>query len=290
MPPLLGHRLPLATLLVLVLAGCASPTAQQQPAGTITPAPATRAVDEPTQAFVRAQAERGTRAEAQGQWAEAALAWEVLNLLQPDDPVWRDRLVAARQRIGTLTAERQATAEAAQRRGDLDLAAQAWLELLALDPGRRQAADALRQIERERIRRSYAGRFARLTLARRGPEADMATGNGSSEPARNANAQREHATLLVRQGDLDGAIQMLRESPLLRTDGAHKALLADLYVQKAEGLKQQQPEAARAAVEAALALDRRHAAALALQQQLPRVTRRAAPAPAPAAAAASRPR
>lgn len=270
--------LPLAVL--LALAGCAS-RAPEPTVVTAPPMPTARGADEPTQAFVREQAERGKRAEAQGQWADAAQAWEVLNLLQPDDPAWRDRYLAARRRIDLLAAERQAAAEAAQRRGDLDAASQAWLDLLALDPGRRQAADAMRQIERERNRRSVVGRFARLTLARRGTEADMAPAAGPSEPARSANAQREHATLLARQGDLDGAIQMLRDSPQLRSDSTHKALLADLYVQKAEGLKQTQPEAARAAVDAALALDRRHAAALALQQQLPRAPKR------PAAAASS---
>jgi hypothetical protein len=75
---------------------------------------------------------------------------------------------------------------------------------------------------------------------------------------------------LARQGDVEAAIQLLRDSPSLRTDPAHKLMLADLYVQKAESLRQRQPEAARAAVDAALAVDRRHAAALALRQQLTR--------------------
>jgi hypothetical protein len=79
--------------------------------------------------------------------------------------------------------------------------------------------------------------------------------------------------MLARQGDLDGAIQLLRDSPLATTASALRALLADLYVQKAEALKLRQPDAARAAVEAALAIDRRHAGALALQQQLLPATR-----------------
>jgi hypothetical protein len=55
-------------------------------------------------------------------------------------------------------------------------------------------------------------------------------------------------------------------------------MVVDLYVRKAEATKATQPEVARKAVEAALAIDARHAGALALQAQL---TRPAAPAPAP---------
>jgi tetratricopeptide (TPR) repeat protein len=99
---------------------------------------------------------------------------------------------------------------------------------------------------------------------RRAAEAEAQPG----EAARAANSQREHATMLARQGDLDGAIQLLRDSPALRHDAAHRSLLADLYVQKAESLRQRQPDQARQAVNAALALDRRHPGALALQSQL----------------------
>jgi hypothetical protein len=147
----------------------------------------------------------------------------------------------------------------------------AWLELLALQPDDAAAADALRQIERERSRRSQLGRFARPPqVAARRP-----TDNGATPPAasadaqRAANSQREHATMLARQGDLDGAIALLRDGGWWRTQPAHRTLLADLYVRKAEGLKSSQPEAARAAVEAALAVDARHPGALALLAQLP---------------------
>ena len=93
--------------------------------------------------------------------------------------------------------------------------------------------------------------------------------------------------MLTRQGDVDGAIQLLRDSPVLRSDPAHRRLLADLYVQRAESLRQRQPDAARQAVDAALALDRRHAGALALQSQLPKAPRaRLAPGPGASAPAA----
>lgn len=280
-----GHRL-LALTLMAVLAGCGTRQplqADAEPPAPVQPAAATPA-DAQLQGYEKSQAEQAALAESQGRWADAALAWEVLSLLRPDDERTRERLEQARKRIDTLVLEKQNAAVAAHRRGDLDLAALAYLDVLALDPTQRIAADALRQIERDRNRRSLVGRFARPPSARRGIEAEMAASVDSSEPARAANSQREHATMLARQGDVDGAIQLLRDSPALRTDPAHRRLLADLYVQKAEALRARQPDAARQAVDAALALDRRHAAALALQGQLPK-TPRARAAPGPAASA-----
>lgn len=219
-------------------------------------------------AFERQQVDLATAAESRGHWAAAVLAWEALTLLKPEDQQVRRRWTEARRRAESLAAERQAAAESAQRRGDLDAASLSWLEVLALDPTQRIAADALRQVERERYRRSIQGRFARQIGTRRsGPEAEPA-GADAGEQGRSVNSVREHATLLARQGDFDGAIQLVKDAPQTRNDAGLRAQWVDLLVQKAESLKQRQPEAARAAVEAALAIDRRHAGALALQQQL----------------------
>jgi len=262
----------LALAAALLLGACTSPGPTP---GLPVPSPETRteraAPDLSLPAFEQAQADRAGAAEARGHWATAALAWEVLTLLRPDDEVVRTRLAQARQRIDRLAAERQAAAEAAQRRGELDAATQAYLDVLALDPTRRAAADALRQIERDRSRRVLAGRFARPIAPRR-PDGEM-TAPDTGDAGRSANNVREHATMLSRQGDLDGAIQLLRDATPTRNDAGQRALLADLYVQKAEALKLRQPDAARAAVEAALAIDRRHAGALALKQQLLPATR-----------------
>lgn len=269
----------------LWLAGCASRAPEPTDVEPAPPPPARPSGIAPLQGYERQQLERAERAEAQGHWAEAALAWEVLSVLRPDDAAVRKGLARARALIAQHMAEQQALALAAQRRGDADAAAQAWLALLALDPSDRSAADALRQIERERNRRSQVGRFARSPLvARRTNEAGAAPmpspAAADTDAARTANSQREHATMLARQGDLDGAIALLRDGTPWRTLPGHRALLADLYVRKAESLKATQPDAARAAVEAALGIDNRHAAALALQAQLPRPGSRAVRPPA----------
>ena len=264
-----------------VLAACAS--APPPPAGPVdAPTPTASRAEPPADTrltdFERQQVEAAQAAESRGHWAAAVLAWEVLTLVDPDDPSHQARWAAARRQVERLSAERQAAADAAQRRGDLDGAVRAWLEVLALDPGRTQAADALRQIERERTRRTTVGRFAANAATRRGP-VEMPAADGQDQ-GRSTNSVREHASMLVQQGDLDGAIQLLKDTPPARGDAGLRGLLADLYVQKAESLKQRQPDSARAAVEAALAIDRRHAGALALQQQLPPARPRTSP-PAP---------
>ena len=259
----------------MLLGACTSPG---PPPALPVPGPEARvqrpAPDVALQTFEEAQVEQARADEARGHWASAALAWEVVTLLRPGDEQARTRLAELRRRIDALARERQAAAEAAQRRGELDTATQAYLEVLALDPSRRGAADALRQIERDRGRRSLAGRFARPVAPRR-PDNEMAAPD-AGEAGRSASNVREHATMLARQGDLDGAIQLLRDTPSSRSDSGLRALLVELYVQKAEALKLRQPDAARAAVEAALAIDRRHAGALALQQQLLPATRQRA--------------
>lgn len=275
----------------LLLGACASkqpPAPSQVPVPP--PEPQTAPADPVLAAYARRQADEALRAQAQGRWADAALAWEVLHLLRPDDEQARRGLAHAQERMLTQAEQHRGRAEAARARGDLEHATQAYLALLALDPGRRDAADALRQIERERNRGSAVGRFARAPTLRRSPADPVAPTLDNTEPGRAANSQREHATLLARQGQLDSAIQMLRESPSLPRDAAHKALLANLYVQKAESLRGQYPQAARTAVEAALALDRRHPAALALLAILPKPgLRETAPAAGPPSATPAAP-
>lgn len=269
-PPVSLQALVLAA--TVLLAGCASrPSPPPRPLDRPAPLPvATSVVDAQLQDFGQRQQEQALRAEADGRWADAVLAWETLALLRPGDAQTGARLAAAQGRIAAAVREREASADAARRRGDVESAAESYLELLALDPAHRAAADGLRQIERERNRRSQVARFARPEPARRpAPRPGMVVGE-AMDPAGVASSLREHATMLARQGDLDGAIQLLADSPPARKETALRSLLVELYLQKAQSLRRQQPQAARAAVDAALALDRSHAAALALRQQLSR--------------------
>lgn len=265
-----GRALIAAAWLALI-SGCASPpppaprtAARQAEMPTPPPAESESAIAQ----YERTQQARAAAAESQGRLADAALTLEVLALLQPDDPGYSRRLDALRKRIDGAVSDRLGRAEAAQRRGDFDLAAQLCLEALAMAPRHAAAAEQLRAIERERNRRSFVGRFSRQTLTRRAiAEGEMSGGNEAS-PGTSRN-QLEHATLLARNGDLDAAIALLRDGIRGNGDVAQKSLLADLYVQRAEAQRANDPKAARASVNAALALDPAHAAARALARRLP---------------------
>jgi len=264
---------PAALALLLALAACSTPGPQPPPPAAPTeaaPLPQAAADDPGLAEFRRTQQARALRAQAQGAWAEAALALEALLIVWPDDASLQAQLAEVRRRIDSGVSEHLQKAESLYRKGDLDQAAQIYLEVLALDPSRTLAAESLRAIERERNRRSFVGKFSRLTLTKRAASNAEMRSDEESERGRSANSLLEHASMLLRQGDADSAIQLLRDSPQSREDGPLKSLLVDLYVQRAEGLKTRNPGAARTAVDAALALDKQNKPALALARQLPR--------------------
>jgi tetratricopeptide (TPR) repeat protein len=276
----LALLLPAALVPALLLGGCG---ALPGPSGAPQPGqPGQPAADQPEPAlegYLQQQRKLAEQAQAQGRWADAALAWEVIGLLQPGDAAAREQLAAVRQQIDRLRARHAAAALAAQQRGQLDAAQQAWLQVLALEPRDAAAAAALRQIERERSSRAQLGRFARAAAPAR---------PARSAPAASpdANSEREHATLLAQQGDLDGALALLRENPRWRNLAAHRALVVELLVRKAQAQAQAEgeTEAARKTVDAALALDPKHAAARALRTELGAAAdaaQRRAPAPRP---------
>lgn len=191
--------------------------------------------------FEQRQQARAEAAAARGDLAEALLAWEVLSTLRPQRDDYRARQVDLRQRIQTATAERLPRAQAALRRGELDTAAQLFLEVLALNAGDPAAAQGLRQIERERIRRNHVGQFSRDTLMRRAPtDAAARPAPASPRPTARAtprNGDRntvEHASMLASQGELDEAIKLLQAHLAAQRDDAEaRRLLADLQARKA---------------------------------------------------------
>lgn len=212
-----------------MLVGCASPSSDSNRASTSSVGASAAS----TAGFEQQYRERASSATRQGRLADAAIAWEVLTVLRPDSRDYRDALADTRRQISAAAAERLARAAQAQRRGDLDAATQGYLAVLALQPDSNPAADALRGIERERVRRQQLGRPSRLTLTRRGTET-MAPSD-KPVPAGTDRNELEHAAILARQGEIDSAISLLeRRTALDRTDRAARNLLADLYERKAD--------------------------------------------------------
>ena len=212
-----------------VLVGCGTPP----PDPNLAASSSAGASATSTAGFEQQYRDRAGNALRQGRLADAAIAWEVLTVLRPDSRDYRDALVDTRRQISAAATERLARAAQAQRRGDLDAATQGYLAVLALQPDSIAAADALRGIERERVRRQQLGRPSRLTLTRRGSES-MAPSD-KPVPAGVDRNELEHAAILARQGEIDSAIGLLeRRTALDRNDRAARNLLADLYERKAD--------------------------------------------------------
>lgn len=242
-----------AWLATLALAGCGSvpPSAPPAPADEIA-AMAAR-MPAPGSVFERRLRDRALSQGRQGRLADAAVSWEILTVLRPDAPEYRDRLADIRQLIETTLPDRLQRAAQAQRRGDLDAAAVHYLAALSLQPDHAQAAEALRQIERERNRRGYLGKHSRTTLTRRAMTDAMANAAPAVPLDRN---EVEHAAMLATQGELDDAIALLERHLLLdKRDAAACELLADVYFQKAEKQLPRDRAAALAAYEKGMRLD-----------------------------------
>lgn len=175
--------------LCLCLAACSS-TPPREPAGVMSLPAET---DSSLAAFERTQQERALQFTQQGRYAEAADVWEVLMLLHPDMPVYREKVEQAQVKAESDAGDHLRRADQARRRGDLDIAQTQYLMVLQLQPDHAQAADALRAIERERNRRSYLGRLSRVTLGKRGgggTEAAPAAKAAASAPQNSAEASK----------------------------------------------------------------------------------------------------
>lgn len=265
-----------ALLCAGVLAGCGTPP----PGPNLSASSAAGASATSAAGFEQQYRDRAGTAQRQGRLADAAIAWEVLTVLRPDSRDYRDALADTRRQISAAAAERLSRAAQAQRRGDLDAATQGYLAVLALQPDSTAAADALRSIERERVRRQQLGRLSRLTLTRRGTEA-MATADKVAAPAGADRNELEHVAILARQGEIDTAIGLLeRRIALDRTDRAARNMLADLYERKADdALAARDTASAIVLLEKSLRLD---ASDVRVAERLKQLRSAAAPKPAEA--------
>jgi tetratricopeptide (TPR) repeat protein len=273
-------------LTVLALLGACSTLPGERPADAPPIArPATPgkppAAASPEERFEHRQRERAEQALRAGRLAEAALAWEALNVLNPHDEVYRSRLAESRQAVEHAVSQRRARALAAQQRGDHAGAERAWLELLSFDPRHVGAAQALRDIERERHRSSVVGRFSGSpnVVARSAngwppaPPAGLRPPERAPAPPGQRN-QIEHAALLASQGELDAAIALLGEpSAQGAQEPQARQMLAELHVQRADLQRDRDPAAAQADLERALLLNPKLEAARSRLQALKRGTR-----------------
>jgi tetratricopeptide (TPR) repeat protein len=251
----------LVLTVVLAVAGCAgrgqvvvAPTPNTP---TATPPPAAANSNPALIEYEARQRETADSATQRGRWAEAILALDVLQALRPTDASLVQRRAQAEESAKLVASERLRQAKAAQQRGDSEAATRLFLEVLALQPApamQLEAAEALRALERERVARQHLGVAARLAFARSPLQEKL-----NAKPASAGRNDVEHASMMAAQGDVSGAIALLKPvNAEANADPSARRLLADLYLRQAEGLWPQQRDAAINAAERGLKVDPKH--------------------------------
>lgn len=145
-----------------VVAGCVTPPAESPPSRQ--PAPPPSAPSSPTDALEARHRELAQAYTRGRNWADALVQWELLALVNPESREYRDAVSETRKRIRETAAGLESAAEQARRQGNLDLATLLYLRLLNVDRDNTAAAQALRDIDAERTRRSYINRPPRVVM------------------------------------------------------------------------------------------------------------------------------
>jgi len=224
---------------ILVLVSCAPPPpVPREPSAS--PPPPTRPSPShaPSSAEFPLEQRERERAEAlmqESRWAEAATHWEILQLLRPDQQDYGKKLAETRSHSSQAAAEYLQEAQQARARGQTSRATTLYLKALAADPSASEAAQALREIEKERTLRVNFGPSAR------GGNGEMSTNvRRSSKPAATPSTAEgrdlDSAILLLHQGDYGAAVQTLetyvRKNP---HDDVGRRTLQDAYVDLSRG-------------------------------------------------------
>ncbi|MEO8278791.1 MAG: hypothetical protein ABI564_03795 [Ideonella sp.] len=293
-------RLPFGVATICVLlqacAGVPAPPLTAPEPGFVEAAPIVVLPPEPT-AYEIGQRARALDLERQGKLAEAVLIWEVLTTIRPRHDDYREHWLEAKRRAAAAAADRVQRGDQAAARGQFDTAASNYLAALALQPDQPKAAEALRTIEKERVRRTSLGKLSRLTLTRRSmADAEMSPPGVPSSPGASRSAasaamagardgektakatppsvpqdriEVEHASLLASQGEYDEAVAML--DAWLASNGrdeAARTLLADVLYQQADSIAASNPTSAIALLERSVQLNRKNSRASQKLKQL----------------------
>jgi len=236
-----GRRV--APFSALLLACCAQAPAppetpsqapQQASSTAATPAQVARPRPSPPPELPLDQRER-ERAQAlmqENRYAEAAQHWEVLHLLHPEQPAYADKLAEAHSRAGQAAAQSVQEAQQARRQGQTERALALYLRALSADPGNVEAAQGLREIQRDNDRRAYAG-------PPRGNNEAPQRGAARSAPSAAERRDLDSGIMLLHQGDPAAAVQAL-ESYVRRypRDDVGRRTLQEAYAEQARRLAQ----------------------------------------------------
>ena len=179
------------------VAGCA----QQPPVPESAPPPPPPARESADIAqAIESHSANARRHQAAGNPRAAAVEWQIVTLLAPENTEFRRELAASRDAARRLSQERLDAGHAAQRAGQAERALEAYVQALAFDPGNDEAARALRELDRQRLARIQQDRAARAR-------------NESAPAPRLAAADAydvDQALELLAAGDLAGGLRDLK--------------------------------------------------------------------------------
>ena len=191
-----------------LLAGCAQMPAPPAP---LAEAPVSRpsAVEARKSEVIANHRKLAENAKKDGDLATAAMEWQIVVLLAPDNDGYRREWAAVRAAIPVQVKEQLQAGSAAMAAGDLDRANVAMLRVLALDPNQSEAAAALREIDRRRFTRIQADRAAKVVrLEDKVAIAGTMRAQAAAEPGDGFDL--EQALLMLRAGDATGGIRDLK--------------------------------------------------------------------------------
>ena len=191
-----------------LLAGCAQMPAPPAPPVEV-PVSRPSAFDARKSEVIANHRKLAENAKKDGDLATAAMQWQIVVLLAPDNDSYRREWAAVRAAILVQVKEQLQAGSAAMAAGDLDRANVAMLRVLALDPNQPDAAAALREIDRRRFTRIQADRAAKVVrLEDKVAIAGTMRAQAAAEPGDGFDL--EQALLMLRAGDATGGIRDLK--------------------------------------------------------------------------------
>lgn len=177
--------------------------------------------------------EMARRYEASGDLAHAAQEWHVLTLLAPNERSYQRNLASTKEAINSAAAQAYKTGLAHYRKNQIEEASQHMLKVLALSPAHSDAAQILREIEKQKISSIQSTRAAKAARTKRPAEiVPLASSRSTIDP----DQQIEMFTA----GDIAGGLREMHyyvdANP---NEKANRQRIADVVYEEAYKLDQQ---------------------------------------------------
>ncbi len=194
-----------AITLLCLLGACASGSSDAVQA--VAPrSEAMPAVDPALAAYEQRHRQAAKAASNEGRLADALWHWDIVLALHPQDEAAQRQRMQVQDRAQAQVQDRMNKAQQAQQQGNTDNAMRLYMEALAAQPTNRAAAEALRDLERQRTRRGQVN--ANFTMKASTGKTTTATAKsakskdaGGADATTNERNEAEHSSLMLIQDE-----------------------------------------------------------------------------------------